>query len=86
MTGPFLDNMWKIKKKMASGISNNKIESLYKNGIDSGSTGGKILGAGGGGFIMFYVPRLNQENFENKMGKYNFWISNLKAMELKLFL
>tara|TARA_B100001250_G_scaffold376067_1_gene364109 strand:+ start:17493 stop:18458 length:966 start_codon:yes stop_codon:yes gene_type:complete len=72
MTGPFLDSMWKIKKKMASGISNSKIESLYKNGIDSGSTGGKILGAGGGGFILFYVPRLNQENFENKMGKYNF--------------
>jgi D-glycero-alpha-D-manno-heptose-7-phosphate kinase len=70
--GPFLDNMWKIKKNMASGISNSSIEKLYNKGLKSGSVGGKILGAGGGGFILFYVPRKNQENFEKKMNKYEF--------------
>ena len=65
--GPFLDKMWSIKKEMAPGISNDSIEDLYNKGISFGSTGGKVLGAGGGGFILFYVPRINQEKFEEGM-------------------
>lgn len=70
--GPFLDKNWQIKKRMSDGISNQSIEDLYTEGINSGATGGKVLGAGGGGFILFYVPRKNQENFENNMKHHNF--------------
>lgn len=66
-TGNFLDKMWKIKKEMAEGISNDSIEKLYQKGINAGALGGKVLGAGGGGFILFYVPRDNQKVFEDKM-------------------
>ena len=65
--GPFLNKMWTIKQEMASGISNASIEKLYNKGISCGSTGGKVLGAGGGGFILFYVPRMNHEEFEQGM-------------------
>ena len=59
--------MWNIKKTMSDGVTVPEIDILYDKGIKSGSTGGKILGAGGGGFILFYVPRNSQEDFELKM-------------------
>lgn len=76
--GPFLDEMWKVKQKMATNISNNKIKEIYEKGIQSGSTGGKLLGAGGGGFILFYVPRDNQIKFENEMRNFHFVDFNLE--------
>lgn len=76
--GPFLDEMWKVKQNMATNISNNKIKEIYKKGLQSGSTGGKVLGAGGGGFILFYVPRNNQEKFENEMKNFHFFDFNLE--------
>lgn len=66
-TGELLDKMWNIKKLMSDGITIPKIDKLYDKGIKAGSTGGKILGAGGGGFILFYVPRSKQEDFELSM-------------------
>lgn len=66
-TGPLLNKMWNIKKTMSDGVTVPEIDILYDKGIKSGSTGGKILGAGGGGFILFYVPRNSQEDFELKM-------------------
>jgi D-glycero-alpha-D-manno-heptose-7-phosphate kinase len=65
--GKFFDKMWKIKKEIVNGISNEKIDNLYQKGIDAGALGGKVLGAGGGGFILFYVPRNSQKAFESKM-------------------
>lgn len=70
--GNLLDKMWKIKKEMAEGISNESIEKLYQEGISAGALGGKVLGAGGGGFILFYVPINNQKAFEDKMIKNTF--------------
>lgn len=54
--GELLDKNWKLKKQLASGISDTEIDSLYNHGIKAGATGGKLLGAGNGGFIMFYAP------------------------------
>ena len=68
-TGNLLDEMWQVKKEMADGISNQDIEKLYDKGINSGAIGGKVLGAGGGGFILFYVPREIHATFEDKMIK-----------------
>jgi len=54
--GPVLDFGWKYKKLIASGITNHLIDSIYEAAIESGATGGKISGAGGGGFMIFYCP------------------------------
>jgi D-glycero-alpha-D-manno-heptose-7-phosphate kinase len=54
--GKILDFGWKYKKQMASGVSNKLIDDIYNTAIKNGATGGKISGAGGGGFIFFYCP------------------------------
>ena len=54
--GPILDFGFKHKKQMAKGISNNMLDELYEAALKAGATGGKITGAGGGGFMMFYCP------------------------------
>ncbi|MCX6271771.1 MAG: dehydrogenase [Bacteroidetes bacterium] len=54
--GEILDFSWKYKKQMADGITNPAIDELYLTAISNGAIGGKISGAGGGGFIFFYCP------------------------------
>ncbi len=54
--GKILDFGWKYKKQMASGITNPGLDELYKTAIQNGATGGKISGAGGGGYMFFYCP------------------------------
>lgn len=54
--GAILDHGFKFKKQMAQGISNNAMDELYETALKAGATGGKISGAGGGGFMMFYCP------------------------------
>jgi len=60
--GPLLHDSWMNKKKLSKSISSPKIDSLYEIGLNSGATGGKLLGAGNGGYIMFYYTptRRNQ--------------------------
>jgi D-glycero-alpha-D-manno-heptose-7-phosphate kinase len=54
--GPILDFGFRYKKQMAKGISNSSMDELYEVALKAGATGGKITGAGGGGFMMFYCP------------------------------
>lgn len=54
--GECLSKGWELKKQMASTITKGPIDELYEKGINAGATGGKLLGAGGGGFLLFYVP------------------------------
>lgn len=54
--GEILHQNWELKKKLAGKISNQKIDNWYKVGRKKGALGGKILGAGGGGFLLFYAP------------------------------
>ena len=54
--GTILDFGWQNKKKMAEGISNPQIDEIYEAALQAGATGGKISGAGGGGFMFFYCP------------------------------
>jgi len=61
--GKLLHESWLEKKKLSSSISNSKIEDIYNSAIIKGALGGKLLGAGGGGFLMFYVPQKNQKSF-----------------------
>ena len=53
--GQLLDHTWKLKRKTGSAVSTNSIDVLYAKGIEAGALGGKLLGAGGGGFLVFYV-------------------------------
>ena len=59
--GRLLDVSWKLKKKTGDGISNSGIDDMYFRGIQSGALGGKLLGAGGGGFLLFYIKPENRE-------------------------
>ena len=54
--GPILDENWRLKSQLSSGITDPQIDDWYATGIKHGALGGKLLGAGNGGFIMFYAP------------------------------
>jgi D-glycero-alpha-D-manno-heptose-7-phosphate kinase len=54
--GDILNYGWQFKKQMAEGISNIEIDKLYDAALQAGATGGKVSGAGGGGFMFFYAP------------------------------
>ncbi|SEA32607.1 GHMP family kinase ATP-binding protein [Selenomonas ruminantium] len=60
--GEELDRTWQIKKQLAGGISNLNIDLMYETARAHGAIGGKILGAGGGGFMLLYVPENKQDN------------------------
>ena len=77
--GYLLHESWKLKKSLSNKISNDKIDHLYNEGLKQGALGGKLLGAGGGGFFVFYVPKDKQKNFLNnfkKIIKINFNFTN----------
>ena len=64
--GKLIHESWKIKKSLGSKITNSEIDEIYDIGIKNGAYGGKILGAGGSGFIMFIIPEEKKENLKQK--------------------
>ena len=65
-----MNYQWSRKKELAEGITNKKIEKIYNLGLSSGAEGGKLLGAGGGGFILFIVPNKNLVKFKKNFIKF----------------
>ena len=65
--GRLLDHTWKLKRQTGSAVSTNSIDILYEKGISAGAIGGKLLGAGGGGFLIFYVEPEYHEAVKNAM-------------------
>ena len=65
--GRLLDHTWKLKRDTGSKISNNEIDDLYQRGLKAGALGGKLLGAGGGGFLLFYVEKDQQQHVINEL-------------------
>ncbi|MGI6090726.1 MAG: kinase [Saccharofermentanales bacterium] len=65
--GRLLDYTWKLKRQTGSKISTNAIDELYNKGLNAGALGGKLLGAGGGGFLLFYVPEDRQKLVKNEL-------------------
>ncbi len=59
--GPILNENWQLKKSLSSKISEEWIDACYERAIESGATGGKLLGAGGGGFLLLYCDPQHQE-------------------------
>lgn len=68
--GVMLDEGWKIKRKLAPGITNELIDIMYDTAKAAGAFGGKLLGAGGGGFMIFYVSPKNRDSVRVKMKDY----------------
>ena len=68
--GRLLNESWMLKKSLSKVISNNKINDLYNFTMQNGALGGKLLGAGGGGFMLFYMPvNLQKKLLEKKKKK-----------------
>lgn len=66
--GEILHENWILKKTLASEISNPMIDALYEKAMKAGATGGKLLGAGGGGFLLFYAPKEKQSTIKSEIG------------------
>ena len=62
-----LHDSWTLKRTVASGISNNDIDEIYDIGMKNGARGGKLLGAGGGGFILFFCDREAKQKIRKKL-------------------
>ena len=60
--GRMLDHTWKLKRQTGAAVSTNSIDELYAKGMAAGALGGKLLGAGGGGFLVFYVQPERQDS------------------------
>ena len=67
--GRLLDTGWQLKKTLASKISNSEIDRYYQSAIEAGALGGKITGAGGGGFMLLYCPREKQHSVRAALGE-----------------
>ena len=74
--GALLDDGWRIKKKLSSGISNPIIDEMYEAAKHAGAIGGKILGAGGGGYMILYVPPRYQGAVANALSDYSLFDFN----------
>ncbi len=68
--GEILDFGWKHKKQMAKDITNPFIDDIYEAAIAAGASGGKISGAGGGGFMFFYCPNNTRDNVIRELKKF----------------
>ena len=68
--GDLLCENWKTKKQLASGITLPEIEIMYERAMAAGATGGKIAGAGGGGFLLLYCPRPAQDSVRSALADF----------------
>jgi D-glycero-alpha-D-manno-heptose-7-phosphate kinase len=67
--GRLLDESWQIKRTLTHKITNGSIDEIYNAGIEAGALGGKLLGAGGGGFMLFYVSPDKREALKNRLNR-----------------
>lgn len=68
--GQLLHQAWLIKKTLATNISNGLIDNMYKTAMDNGATGGKLLGAGGGGFLLVVADPSKHKQIKISLNKY----------------
>ena len=68
--GKLLNETWLLKKKLSNKVTNGEIDNMYETAIKNGAIGGKLLGAGGGGFVLFYVETEDRERVRNGLKDY----------------
>lgn len=83
--GELLDEGFRYKKEMAKGISNPLIDEIYETAKKAGAVGGKILGAGGGGYMMFYCPDISKYKVMSALEKYDGQFNAFRFVEDGLF-
>ena len=76
--GVSLHEAWELKKSLSDKISNSKIDEIYSSTINAGALGGKLLGAGAGGFLLFFVKPQNRMAVINNLAKHNCIAKNFK--------
>lgn len=62
-----MEYTWQLKRQTGSAITNKRIDTIYNRGIAAGALGGKLLGAGGGGFLVFYVQPEKKESVKKAL-------------------
>lgn len=67
--GPLLSEQWNLKKRLSSLISQPEIDQIYERGLNAGARGAKLLGAGGGGFMLFMAPPAEHEKIKFELGE-----------------
>jgi D-glycero-alpha-D-manno-heptose-7-phosphate kinase len=72
--GLLLQEQWNYKRTLTDSVSNSDINSIYDAAIDAGAYGGKLMGAGGGGFFMFLAPPEMHQKIKDKLKQINVWI------------
>jgi D-glycero-alpha-D-manno-heptose-7-phosphate kinase len=72
--GKLMDHSWRMKKQLAQGVSNDAINDLYTTAKQAGAFGGKLLGAGGGGFIMFLAPPEKHDAIKQALSHMKVWV------------
>ena len=70
--GKLLDRAWRNKRSLSNMITNTKIDDLYNAAIKAGALGGKILGAGGGGFVLFFVKPEHQKKVKAALSNFTY--------------
>ena len=68
--GSILHQNWLLKKELASGISSSHIDQMYQKALSAGAYGGKILGAGGGGFLLVLAPPKKHQYIKTALSEY----------------
>ena len=66
--GALMHNAWMVKRNLSSAISNNTLDDIYSKAKNAGAIGGKLLGAGGGGFFLFYAPQERHSAIQEALG------------------
>jgi D-glycero-alpha-D-manno-heptose-7-phosphate kinase len=67
--GSLMHEAWTLKRSLGKKVSNPQIEEMYEQAMDAGALGGKVTGAGGGGFLLLFVHPSNQEKVREQLGK-----------------
>jgi D-glycero-alpha-D-manno-heptose-7-phosphate kinase len=68
--GHLLDDAWQLKRRLAGGVTNGQIDDMYRRARGAGAIGGKITGAGGGGFLLLYAPPSAQDEVRDALRDY----------------
>lgn len=67
--GKMLNESWQIKRSLSFNVSSQKIDEIYKRALSCGALGGKLLGAGGGGFLLLFIPPSRQTKVRKEFSK-----------------
>jgi D-glycero-alpha-D-manno-heptose-7-phosphate kinase len=72
--GRLLDQSWQCKRRLAEGVSSDRMDVLYETAIHNGAFGGKLMGAGGGGFFFFLAPPNKHQQIREALSQIKVWV------------